>query len=408
MGRSVIWLIILDFCSSGKFKKRELSKEGFKYEDTDLNVKELNKILIEKKAFVVNGKILPADAMLLVLVKGKEKVVDVAGVKKLIDEGSEVKTIDGIEVKVSESSEKPTAKVLKIDGGEVWYDIFSACENGLLVRMESAEAYAGRDLTVSFAKFVSETLAGILELEFDKQHLKHVQVSKKKYAGWKNEDKLLIKGLEAVRRDWSDMARELQMNAIMSIMHKPLPVARQEIEDMINRTIERFLKGDYTIDEVLLSSGIRDLSKYKTKDGKPPNLPQVRVAQQLINEGIIVSEGFKVEYVPFKVPADVVIDYVKGRIPFSALVSKKNSKTPLYERVVAKEIVEDKFDELKSVVDVEHILKNQILPPVERVVKAVWPDFEIKINDRNQTTLTKFFKQKPRKVESKTVKGVVI
>ncbi|GAI44680.1 unnamed protein product, partial [marine sediment metagenome] len=65
-----------------------------------------------------------------------------------------------------------------------------------------------REDAMRFLKQVNESLPGIIELEFEGFYPRGVFVTKKRYAMIDEEGRMVVKGLEFVRRDWAALAVE--------------------------------------------------------------------------------------------------------------------------------------------------------------------------------------------------------
>lgn len=125
-----------------------------------------------------------------------------------------------------------------------------------------------------------------LELQFDKQYLSMIipqlrmqkeegaeKAAKKRYAGLVEKDgkeELEITGLEAIRGDWTEAAREFQKELLMKIFHK------EPVEKFIKSYIKKIKEGKLDSQLVYRKSIRKSLAEY-TKTTPP----HVKAARQL-------------------------------------------------------------------------------------------------------------------------------
>ncbi len=140
-----------------------------------------------------------------------------------------------------------------------------------------------------------------LELQFDKQYLsliipqlrkqeaKAEKAAKKRYAGLIEKDgkeEIEITGLEAIRGDWTEAARDFQKELLNKLFHK------QDIIPFIKEYINKINEGKLDSKLIYRKSIRKDLEKY-TKT-TPPHVKAARKLKTLdsnIIEYIITSDG---------------------------------------------------------------------------------------------------------------------
>ncbi|MCD6235931.1 MAG: DNA polymerase II [Thaumarchaeota archaeon] len=176
--------------------------------------------------------------------------------------------------------------------------------------------------------------------------------AKKRYAGITTDGKLEIVGLEAVRGDWSAVAREAQRETVKTLLEtgdpgKALAKAREYVR--------KLKRGEVELKKLIIWRQItRPLSEYSATQ------PHITVAKTLIKEGWKIQPGDKVGYI-----------ITKG-------------SGPLYARV--KPYFQASADE----VDWSYYIEKQVVPACGRVLGAVGikPD---KISETGESTLMEFF-----------------
>ncbi len=139
-----------------------------------------------------------------------------------------------------------------------------------------------------FLKWIEEDLG--LEAKVDKVYRMIIFTeAKKKYAGITVDSKIDIVGLEAVRGDWSMIAREAQTETIKTLLETG---DRREALKTARRYVKKLMDGDVELRKLILWKQItRPLDEYEATQ------PHIVVARQLIQEGWRIQPGDKVGYI---------------------------------------------------------------------------------------------------------------
>ena len=115
------------------------------------------------------------------------------------------------------------------------------------------------ELEVCYARFFMPTLRGSDE------------GSAKRYAGWlADEERLVVKGLEAVRSDWTELARSFQRELLVKVFFD------QPVEEYVRQVRQRLFEGAFDDALVYRKRLRRDISSYQ--HNVPPH---VKAAQLL-------------------------------------------------------------------------------------------------------------------------------
>ncbi|MBU3897295.1 MAG: hypothetical protein KJ697_05210 [Nanoarchaeota archaeon] len=192
------------------------------------------------------------------------------------------------------------------------------------------------------AKFVTDRLDG-LELQFEKLFKRFLILSKKRYAAWSFtksdgvwKDKMIMKGIETVRRDWCKLTTGTMKKVLeIILMEGDISKAARHVRDIAHD----ISKGLVVLDDLTIIKAVtKDLDKY---DG---TVPHVELARKMIardpNLGSMVGE--RLGYV-----------IVKG----NQLVSKR-AEDPAYVREKGLEV------------DPVYYIQNQVMPPIERIFEV--------------------------------------
>ena len=193
---------------------------------------------------------------------------------------------------------------------------------------------------LNFMTELNKTLPGIMELEFEDEFETGIFVqakgkagggAKKRYALYdEDKDNLKIVGLEYVRNDWSDIARETQYEVLKRVLKDRDPKSAFEYSRSVIKDVE---EGNIPMEKFVLTSRLsRDLDKYET------NLPHVIIARQMKERGDIIHSRSHIRYVIAKGKGAM---YEKARIP---------------------------EDISLETIDTEYYIENQIEPAVSQIL----------------------------------------
>jgi len=142
-------------------------------------------------------------------------------------------------------------------------------------------------------------LESFLEIEFETQFLKFLmprirgsdEGSKKRYAGLSTEHKLVVKGMESVRSDWSSLASDLQISLFDRLFNE------QPIDDLMQVTIRGLYAGEYD-DQLVYRVRLRRPVEAFVKS-TPPHIKALRDAIASSPE-FSIAIGDDIEYIMTK------------------------------------------------------------------------------------------------------------
>jgi DNA polymerase I len=156
--------------------------------------------------------------------------------------------------------------------------------------------------------------------------------AKKKYAGLLDDGELDVVGMEAIRGDWSNLARNVQSEVLKLVLEDANPSRAKSY--VLNLT------KDLKSAEVPKSSLVIWKTLTKRPDEYEVNAPHVEVARKMAKEGWPVSVGDKVGFI----------------------ITKKSGK--LYQKA------EPHFKVSLDQVDYDYYIHNQIVPAAARVLEV--------------------------------------
>lgn len=256
--------------------------------------------------------------------------------------------------------------------------VFVHCKavGGGLLSLEDVSLVGSR-----LAEIVSASLPDPMELEFESIAKRALLIAKKRYALWlfepKNsgwEDKIKVKGMETVRRDWCELT-SLTLNRVLELVLKKgeVDMAVEHVQKVVSdvRNLDPGKDSEIIENLVLTRTLTRKSDSYKNKQ------PHLTVAEKMKERtGVMPSIGTRVPFV-----------IVAGKGLFV-----DRAEDPDYVR------------EHNVPIDVDYYIKKQILPPVERILGV----FGVKMSsldfDSKQKGLFDFEAKKPEVKKTGTEK----
>ncbi|MCS3922438.1 DNA polymerase I [Methanococcus voltae PS] len=186
-------------------------------------------------------------------------------------------------------------------------------------------------LTKKFLKGINEELPEGMELEFEGHFKRGLFVTKKKYALIEDDGHIVVKGLEVVRRDWSNIAKDTQQAVIRALLEDgDVNLAKK----IIKNTIDNLKKGNIDKNDLLIHTQLtKNIEEYKS------TAPHIEVAKKIKQRGDSVRVGDVISYI-----------IVKGSRSIS-------------ERAELLEYAGD--------YDINYYIDNQVLPPVIRIMESL-------------------------------------
>jgi DNA polymerase I len=143
-----------------------------------------------------------------------------------------------------------------------------------------------------FLKKVNDSLPGIIELELEGFYPRGVFITKKRYAMIDEEGRMVVKGLEFVRRDWAAIAKRTQEEALKAILLDGSPEKAAEI---VRRTTKDVLEGKVSLDDLIMYTQLKmPIESYRAIG------PHVVAAKRLRELGHEVEPGMMIAYIEVK------------------------------------------------------------------------------------------------------------
>jgi len=204
----------------------------------------------------------------------------------------------------------------------------------------------------NFLFSVNQELPPGMELEFEGFYERGFFVTKKRYA-LIQDDKIVVKGLELVRRDWAPVAKKTQEKVMMAILKDGSPKKAAKI---IKEVIDRIKNGEIPIEDLVIHTQLT-----KNPDKYQQMAPHVLAAKKAIKRGRKVGRGSIIRYV-----------VVKGKGPISQRAE------PLEDADVAN-------------YDPSYYIDNQVLPAISRIIDSLGYSHDEIVHKQKQSNLDAFF-----------------
>ncbi|RZN50418.1 DNA polymerase [archaeon] len=210
------------------------------------------------------------------------------------------------------------------------------------------------DRAQEFLASVNERMPERMELELEGYYRRGLFVTKKKYALIDDDDKIITKGLEVVRRDWTGIAKKTQRTVLEKILRDAdIQGAIAHVQQVtLSLKENRVPIDDLVIDTQLTMA----LSQYKAIG------PHVQIAKRLKERGDDVRVGTIISYLVLK---------GQGRIRDKVIpVDEYNGEE----------------------IDANYYIQNQVIPSVARILQPLgYSKEELEYQRTRQSSLEGWF-----------------
>ncbi len=203
-----------------------------------------------------------------------------------------------------------------------------------------------------FLEAINKQLPDGMELEYDGFYQRGFFVTKKRYA-LIEDDTIIVKGLELVRRDWAPITKKTQQKVLTAILKEASP---EKATKIIKNVIDDIRKGNVKLEDLVIHTQLT-----KNPGDYSQMAPHVLAAKKAIAKGRKVERGSIIRYV-----------VVKGREPIS-------------KRAIPMEDVDI------SNYDPNYYIENQVLPAVGRIIEALGYSEQEILHNEKQSSLDAFF-----------------
>jgi len=213
---------------------------------------------------------------------------------------------------------------------------------------------------LDFMKKVNSSLPEFMELEYEGFYPRSLFVpvkggrygAKKKYALFDGE-KVKVVGFEAVRRNWSLVAKETQDRVLRIILKEN---DEEKALAYVRKVVDKLRKGEVGLDKLVIKTQLtKPIEAYESIG------PHVAVAKRMLEKGYEVVPGMIVQF---------VVGKGKGLV-------RERAK-------MVEEIEEGDYD-------VSYYVKNQLIPAVNSIFSVLGYEEEDIFKEKEQKGLGEFF-----------------
>lgn len=229
------------------------------------------------------------------------------------------------------------------------FDVIYSDTDSLFVKLNGKK----REDVMKFLKKVNESLPGIIELELEGFYPRGVFITKKRYAMIDEEDRIVVKGLEFVRRDWAALAKKTQEAVLKAVLRDDSPKRAAEI---VKKTTRDIVEGRVSLEDLIIYTQLTmPIERYRATG------PHVEAAKKLRAKGVEIEPGMIIAYIE-----------AKGAGSIS-------------DRAVP---VED-FKGMEY--DADYYVENQVLPAVMRIMEVLgYREEDLRYERAKQVKLAEF------------------
>ncbi len=212
-----------------------------------------------------------------------------------------------------------------------------------------------RDEAMLFLKTVNDSLPGIMELELEGFYPRGIFITKKRYAMVDDEGRMVVKGLEFVRRDWAAIAKRTQEEVLKAILRDGSPKKAAEAIRRITRQVQ---EGQVDISDLVIYTQLKmPIESYRAIG------PHVVAAKRLRSMGREIEPGMMIAYIEAKGAGSIS----ERAIPVEDFKGKEY--------------------------DAEYYVGHQILPAVMRIMEVLgYTEADLKFERQKQVGLDRFMK----------------
>ncbi|MEM7818992.1 MAG: DNA polymerase domain-containing protein [Candidatus Aenigmatarchaeota archaeon] len=234
-----------------------------------------------------------------------------------------------------------TKKIVETKKG---YEVVYGDTDSIMVKLPTLDLEEALKLGEELSDFINKEHEGIVKMKIEGIFKTLLVLTKKRYAGWNFEksngewkDKIVMKGIETVRRDWCDLVSKTLYKVIDIILKEQNP---KKALKYVREVLGKLNRNEIPIEELVITRGItKSLKEYK---GIQPHIELVKKLRKRSPAGA-PGIGDRIGYV-----------IIQGTQMLS-------------ERAEDPEYV--KAHNLK--IDSRYYIESQVLPPLERVFDAL-------------------------------------
>jgi len=247
--------------------------------------------------------------------------------------------------------------------------------DSVMVKTKTTDVDEAYKIGIMLEKHINDALENIVEMKIESVFKTLLILTKKRYAGWSFEkhgdeweDKLVMKGIETVRRDWCDLVSDTLYRVLEIILKEQ---DSKKAFDYVRVVLKRLQNNEVPIDNLIITKSVsKSLGSYK---GIQPHIEVVKKMRKRNPTGA-PGVGDRVGYVITQ-----GLQLVSNRAEDPEYVKEKGLR-----------------------IDSKYYIENQLVPPLERVFEAMGIEKSELLGAGKQTDLMSLFGKKGKKSKTKS------
>ena len=252
------------------------------------------------------------------------------------------------------------------------YKVVYGDTDSIMVKAGTKEIEEAFKIGKMLEEEINKRLEGVVKMKIESVFKSLLILTKKRYAGLAvekkdgiYEEKIVMKGIETVRRDWCDLVSKTLYSVLEILLKEQNP---RKAYDYVKDILEKLEKNEIPIEDLVITKSIsKSLKEYK---GIQPHVELVKKLKSRMGEAPGI--GDRVSFVIIKGPQ----------------ILSKRAEDPEYVK------------KNKLQMDSHYYVESQLLPPLERVFEAIGFSKAELIGMGRQLVLSEAFKSSKVKEEA--------
>lgn len=239
--------------------------------------------------------------------------------------------------------------------------------DSVMVKTETTDIEKAFEMGQEIEKRINDELEGIVKMKIESIFKTILILTKKRYAGWSFEkrgdeweEKIIMKGIETIRRDWCDLVSDTLYKILEIILKEQNP---KKASDYVRDVLKKIQRNEIPIEKLVITKSIsKPIRSYKGVQ------PHVEVVKKMRKRSPTDAPG--------------VGDRVGFVIIQGLQLLSNRAEDPNYVKAHGLKI------------DSKYYIENQLIPPLERVFEAMGVDKSELLGMGKQTLLTSILNNK--------------
>jgi len=250
------------------------------------------------------------------------------------------------------------------------YKVIYGDTDSIMVKTKTKDLDEAFKIGLELEEKINKELSGIVKMKIESIFKSLLILTKKRYAGWSFEkrgdeweDKLIMKGIETVRRDWCDLVSDTLFRVLEIVLKEQDP---KKAFEYVRGVLKKLQNNEIPIERLIITKSIsKPIRSYK---GIQPHVEVVKKMRKR-SPGDAPGVGDRIGFV----------------ITQGLRLLSNRAEDPEYVKTHGLKI------------DSKYYIENQLIPPLERVFDSMGVDKSELLGVGRQTLLTTLFNKKKQK-----------